>query len=221
MQILRRWCLLLLILPLAACFDPGAVGEGLGFRSPPEAAPKAGAEAEKQSPLKQAALFDGRIMLQAPEGYCIDAQSLRSGGRGAFALIASCANLSGAPSEAVPPAVITLTALPRRLLAQAPKVEDLAESAAPAKVLMSDQQPGFSLVQLSEGGDAALPGGDPRYWRAGMLVNGHIVGLALYGPEGSEITGESGKKLLVGVASSLVAENADDKRASIAQNSSN
>src|SRR6056297_1527391 len=51
--------------------------------------------------------------------------------------------------------------------------------------------------------DPALPGGDPRYWRGGMLINGHLVGLAAYGRQGSRVAGADGRRLIRQLAETL------------------
>jgi hypothetical protein len=45
------------------------------------------------APTTNALLAGGEIQLAGPPGYCIDAESLRTGRTGGFALLASCAAL--------------------------------------------------------------------------------------------------------------------------------
>ena len=52
------------------------------------------------------------------------------------------------------------------------------------------------IARLSDGGEAVLDGGDPRYWRGAFVQNGHLVGLALYAPDGSALTGRQGADML-------------------------
>lgn len=176
---LRR---LLMVLPLAACLGSGDTD-----------AP----------PLREVALWQGRVVVTAPEGYCIDRQSLQRGPQAGFVLIAGCAGLTGQPGATVAPAVLTVSVLPRGDLSNAPDAQDLAELVQDADILQSGVAEGLSYVQLSSGGAALIPLGDPRHWRAGMAVAGHPVGLAVYGPEGSAIAGQQGLDLLRTLAAAI------------------
>ena len=189
---------LALILPLAGCLGEGTGEGGLSFRSPPGAA-----NPDEVPVLHKIELFRGNVVVAGPRGYCIDSQSLRRGGDGGFVLIASCESLTGKAGQAVAPAVMTVSVLPRRLNAEQPTAADIAAQAAPAEVLAADDGDGISMVRLASGGDALMPGGDPKYWRGGMLINGHVVGLAVYGPKGSAIAGKSGRSTLLALAEIL------------------
>jgi len=188
---------LALVLPLAACMGEDTHGE-LGFLSQPKVANPG------QPPFKKVSLFGGNVVVEGPAGYCIDRQSLRRGGAGGFVLIASCESLTAKSGTVVDPAVITVSVLPRRIGAAQPSAAGLAALAAPAKVLAQEDGDGISLVQLSQGGNTVLADGDPRYWRGGMLINGHVVGLAVYGPEGSRIAGRDGRRLMISMAETLL-----------------
>ena len=196
-QALCRIAILALTLPLAGCLAEGSDG-GMGFLSPSGVA-----KPSERPVLKQVSLFRGDVIVQGPAGYCIDRQSLRRGGEASFVLIASCETLSGKADIAVDPAVLTVTVLPQSATAQQPSSGDLAALAAPAKILHSRDRDGVSMIQLSQGGNTSLPGGDPRYWRGGMVINGHVVGLAVYGPKGSSVAGKQGQRLIMALAKTL------------------
>ena len=49
---------------------------------------------------------------------------------------------------------------------------------------------------LAGGGGEVLDDGDPRYWRGAFVENGHLIGLALYAPEGSRLVGGDGAEML-------------------------
>lgn len=189
---------LALILPLAACVGEGTGEEGMGSHSPPDAATPVA-----DFSLPEASLFRGEVVVAGPAGYCVDRQSLKRGGGTAFALIASCEILSGKAGTRVPPAVMTVSVSPRRIGAKQPSADDLAASMAPAKALKLDDGDGISIVQMASGGDTMLPDGDPRHWRAGMLINGHVVSLAVYGAKGSAAGNKQGRTLLMALAETL------------------
>lgn len=181
-----------------------AGGDGVfGFLS------ASGGEDERAEVRRRAVLFDGAIVVVPPQGYCIDARSLRDLDRGRFVLLASCESLSGHRGQPVQPAVMTLTALPRADGAERPSAGQIAASMAPAEALETIDADGLSLVRLSAGGDRMLPGGAPVYWRGGMQINGHVLGLAAYGPQGSDIGGAPGRELLIDLAENLRAHSPD------------
>ena len=125
-------------------------------------------------------------------------------GRG-FAVIASCEVLSGGAIGApVDPVILTVTVTPAAqggtLL---PDALALAAAQAPARVLERVEARGLTLVHLGSGGDAISRGGDPRHWRGALLVNGHLVMLALYTGRDSPLAGSSGQVLMRQVAARI------------------
>lgn len=187
---------LALALPLAACLGEETGAGTVGFLSPPETR-----KALSRKVLTKAPLYSGRVVVAGPDGYCIDGSSIVRGAGGSVVLIASCDVLSGKPSTTVDPALITVSIAPRRVGAEQPSALDLAQSMAPAKVLASEDGDGISLIRLASGGNTVLQNGDPRYWRAGMIINGHVISIAAYTPEGS---GTSGKALIMAMAENLL-----------------
>ena len=179
-------------LSLAGCLGKGAGGER-GFFS----------QADGGAPLRQVALYDGAVVVAGPAGYCLDKQGIKRGPRGEIVVIASCESLSGKAGRAVDPAIMTVSVLPRRLSSSRPTAKDIAATMAPASILARHEGAEISLVQLSDGGDQLLAGGDPRHWRGGLRINGHVVGLAVYGPEGSAAAGADGRQMILSLADRL------------------
>ena len=190
-----RSAVLALMLPLMGCVGEGTSEEGIGFAKPPT-----DAKPVSNRVLTEAPLYNGRVVVEGPKGYCIDGSSVRRGLEGSVVLIASCETLSGKPGSSVAPAVMTVSVSPLRLGAEQPSAADLAASMAPSRALKSIDGDGISLVRFESGGDSLLTEGNPRYWRAAMLINGHIVSLAVYTPEGS---GTSGQALILELAETL------------------
>ena len=143
------------------------------------------------------------MILTAPRGYCLDPRSLRrSGGR--VALLASCESLTGTPGISVLPALMTVSVVPEGD-AGAPSPEGLARAVAPARTASGGMRDGLAHVQVLSGGEAVLPGGDPRHWRGARAVAGHLAGLALYAPKGSPLAGPEGRGLLRALSDGLQA----------------
>ena len=200
-------------MPLAGCLGEtpgsGKPVKGFGFLTPakPEDAPtqaKATSASSTHNALRRAALASGRVVVAGPKGYCVDGSTLKSRSTGGFALLASCEILTnGKTGHSVDPAVMTVQVQPRGLRREAPDAETMASVLAPAQVLKHENGDGLALVHVASGGDRGLATGDPKYWRGTMMVNGHLVGLAIYAPKGSSMAGRQGRKLILALAESL------------------
>ncbi len=151
-------------------------------------------------PLKAVSLFQGDVVVAGPEGYCVDRDSVKQRAKGSFVLLASCESLSGKRGRNVPPAVMTVSVLPQSTTAVRPMPAELAGNMTPVKSVTRDD---LSLVYLPAGGNVSVPGGDPKYWRGGMVLNGYTIGLAVYGLAGSSASGAVGKQLITGLAARL------------------
>ncbi|QYX56616.1 hypothetical protein K1T73_16495 [Roseovarius sp. SCSIO 43702] len=155
-------------------------------------------------PLREASLFGGEVVVSGPPGYCIERGSLAKRRGGHVLLIASCESLSGAPDMAVDPAVMTVSVLPRDGAAVQPSADELAATLRPARVFERIDGDGVAIVHLATGGEVGIPGGDAAHWRAAMLINGHLTGLALYAPKGSRVArGAAGQALMIELAERL------------------
>ena len=176
--------LLLVCLPLAACLEmAGEAGSG--------------------DALRAVAFYDGDVTVTAPRGYCIDRSSIKRSPGGRFALLASCESLTERAGIAVAPAVMTVAVLARAGGAEQPSAAAMVEALGRDAVRAAEDGDGLALVQVLQGGDEVLPGGDPAHWRASMVINGHLVGLAAYGPEGGTVAGAEGRSLLRDLAEAM------------------
>jgi hypothetical protein len=178
-------------LPLSACLDGADAPAG-------------------QDALRTITFYDGAVTIDSPRGYCIDRTSVRHDADGRFALLASCESLTGEPGVAVAPAVMTVAVLPRTDETAPPDAAAMAQAVGPGTVQRAEEDDGITLVRVAQGGEAVLPEGDPAHWRASLMLNGHVVGLAAYGPKGGEIAGSQGRELLRALGATLRA--AEDGR---------
>ncbi|MCE0506950.1 MULTISPECIES: dihydroxy-acid dehydratase [unclassified Roseivivax] len=146
--------------------------------------------------IEAAPLADGEIIVAGPPGYCIDPETVESGRRGGFAMLASCNILSGGKTgPEVTPAIITVSVGPEEETPVQPSVETLAELSG-ASVLEARSDEATTFVYLEEGGQELLPGGSPGYWRGAFLQGARLVGLAVYAPADSGLTRDAGAELL-------------------------
>jgi hypothetical protein len=154
--------------------------------------------------LKAVPMAGGKVVIAGPRGYCVDRASLRPGFAGGFALIASCNSLNRNYASAdAEPVVMTVQVQPSFSKQEAPTANDLSAAVAPVRTLAKLDGDGVSLVQLASGGDRGIPAGDPRHWRGAMMINGYLVGIALYAPKGNALAGRRGKKMMIALAESL------------------
>lgn len=181
-----RFVFMLALLPLAAC-----MGRGLPPQSSAEMA------------LRELPLYGGDIVVRGPDGYCVDPASHRQNSGSTLVFIGSCEALTGKAGTRVEAALMTVTVTPRRPRTSQPTASGIAAALSPKAVLEQIDEDGIAMVHFNAGGDAALPGGDPRYWRAGMALGGHLLSLAVYGPDGSRIAGPGGQSLLRALASEI------------------
>lgn len=178
---------------LSACMGETGAG-GFGLLSP---------KAEDEEALQELALYRGGVVVRAPDGYCVDAAHVARGPSATVVPLATCSSLTGEGYAPVEPALMTVSVLPRRFGAEQPTAAELAESLAPAEVSAAEDGDGIALVRVSNGGQTRLPEGDPRYWRGAMEINGHIVGLALYGRTDGGLSGAKGRRLMLDLAEAL------------------
>lgn len=142
--------------------------------------------------LDQAALAGGEVIVAAPQGYCIQKDSLKPRSSGGFALVASCEQLTGFVSGyQVEPVVMTVSAVPRASEAPEPDAAEIASALGDRKVLRRLHGDGLTVVQV-QSVEALSAEADPTHWRGMMVINGYMVGLALYGPRDSAASREKG-----------------------------
>ena len=182
----RSAALLLAALPLAACDEatglPFAEFAALGDSGRPR--------------LAQVSLAGGDVVVVAPDGYCIDRQTLRRIGPNGFAMIARCDTVGVRGGFAgYDLAVITVTTAAQQPGTGAPTVDAVVRSGGGARVLDRRSREGLALVRFGTGGHA-LEGVSDIHWRGAFTLNGHLVGIGLYAPEGSPALGAGGAGLL-------------------------
>lgn len=183
---LRLTALVIFVGFTAGCAETvGQNGSGLGFSSHADVPQE-----------KQASFARGNILLVPPKGFCIDSGGIRRARDSGFAMMARCDALGiqgffGNRS----PSVITATIGPRPDGAPVPGTSDLARLSTNADVLAVRDDLMLPLVQIS-GGKGLLPGAAKVHWRGALVLNDHLLSVALYAPEGSAGTSDQGAMLL-------------------------
>lgn len=209
---MKHWIGIFLLMAVAACGagpDDAAPQERAGDTDGGSFFKSLLPSRAEDPPLLAAELAGGDIRVRAPEGYCLDAASLRKRGK-PFAMVASCRRLTDDKAGAhVEPALMTLTVGPPGS-GQAPVTSgDLAGALAGVEVLRAETVEGLQLVQLAKGGDTFVPDGDPVHWRGALSLGDRIISLALYAPKGGDASGRLGAHLLSEFARALREANKD------------
>lgn len=196
----RRWAgAAALVLVLSGCLGEGT-GGGEGFsllsQSP---------GSTRDQALDSAEIVPGAVVAKGPEGFCLDKRRLKASRAGGFALLAPCAALDApAAGAAAPNALMTIQAQPRLLDGGPGDADGLAAAFAEYQPIYRETGDGLTLVQLAQGGDAVIPNGDSKHWRAALSFNGYQVGLTLYSEKGGVAATEEGKALILGFAEGVL-----------------
>jgi hypothetical protein len=159
-----------------------------------------GAAPSPSNALAIVAMADGTVALTPPPNYCIDKSSLKQ----RFALMARCDTLGAKVNPNAPLALITATLMPFDSGAEAPKAADLATALEPDPILQTRDTGGLALVQTQSA--TGLNGFSERHWRGVFVVNGILVGLALYTPQNGPANGDSGASILTALAKRTIAQ---------------
>lgn len=145
--------------------------------------------------ITRASLAAGNVQLVAPFGYCIDERSVRVRATESFAMLARCDTLGARGFfSAQDLAVITVTAVNADTASQ-PTAKELAASTSPATVLELKTRGGLPFARLT-GNTHEVDGASPEHWRSAFVVNGQLVGLALYANDESLALTDEGALVL-------------------------
>ena len=148
------------------------------------------------SRLTEVRMQGAEVVLAAPRGYCFDPKMLRRDAADGFALLPRC-DLLGGPgffgSRNAGVITATIGELPAK--GRAPSVSDLADSTPGAHIVARRENGPLPLVKLDMPGHSAA-GASPEHWRGAMVLEGHVIVLALYAPAKSPLLTERGAALL-------------------------
>lgn len=141
--------------------------------------------------ITQVDLASGAVSLQAPRGYCVDPSSVTR----RFALLARCDRLGEAEATFLAPLGLITVSLTRGATADAlPDAQTLKEAFDLTSV--SDPSAEEDFVILRAEGTPAAEGLSTTHWRAAAQIEGHILGIALYGAPGGAATTSEGRTIL-------------------------
>ncbi|RME18721.1 MAG: hypothetical protein D6801_00670 [Alphaproteobacteria bacterium] len=186
--------------------------------------PGAGAAARLPKAEPTLTVWGGAFVIAGPHGFCIDPGAARQDEKSAFAVLGSCATISGNPRDAKPrkPAVLTALVAPAaaplddaaldRLSAffRSPDGEAaLARSdhARHAEVIGERRVDGALVLHARDGDSSGNVSGD--YWRAVLDVSGNLVTLTVSGYSTDPLDETSGARLTERFIAAVRAANRD------------
>ena len=118
--------------------------------------------------------------------------------------MARCDTLGARTVPDAPLVLITATLVPLEEDINVPEAADLAKALAPNKILQQSDHDGLALVQTESA--TGLNGISERHWRGVFVVNGILVGLALYAPRDGSVSGDTGAAILTDLAKRTTAK---------------
>lgn len=154
--------------------------------------------------LREAEMAGGTIVIKPPRGYCVDPRSFRDRASGGFAIVGSCASLTGeATGVFVEPAIITISTTPAVEGEVSTDSRAFQTALGRGQILRAiNREDGLSLLHVN-GGARIPPSADPRHWRGLMALNGQVIGLALYAATDSSMTGDAGMRMMIALADAI------------------
>lgn len=172
------------------------------------------------------AVSDGAFTVAGPQGYCIDRTATRDGPEGAFALLGTCAAISGSRAAAQPSQAPLLTV---SVLRGAPQETAFADSFPALAAFFRSDTGRAALSRSGKAGDVSVedvatagdvlylrvrdtsaPQGqpvEPEYWRAVLAVGGRIVTVSALGLRDRPVPSEEKRRTLVALIDRLRAAN--------------
>lgn len=152
---------------------------------------------QSQKPAVEQVLLDGGgISLQAPDGYCIDPDTL--GAR--FALLARCDTLGMVQkTAAMPLGVITVSLAPAQSPAPRTDMQEVAASfhpAADAVQVMGKKTVGRTVFLKLRGSQEIAEGLSNTHWRGATRMGSYTIGVAFYGGAETRLSRDEGADIL-------------------------
>jgi hypothetical protein len=171
------------------------------------------------------------VTVAAPSGFCIDTQSTRVSGGGAFVLVTDC-QLLGFPTTRPEPVGAVLTAslsqgtagpgaAPGDLsalgaffaTAEGRAVLGRSGDATRTRIISSRERNGVLYLLVEDQGPQPVPGIAPQFWRAFLTVRGRMAALSVLEFAGSGVASDQKLGYLQSFADAIQAANPEQAAA--------
>lgn len=166
----------------------------------------------------QVRVMSKSFTISGPRGFCIDPGATRETAEGAFAVLGSCAVISGNPRDAKPkvPAMLTASVIPASAPLDAAALDRMtaffsteagratlarADGAGSVSVLELDREDGLLLVHAEDGDSSGDVAGE--YWRGVFEASGQLVTVTVSGFRETPLDEKAGAKLARAFVSSI------------------
>ena len=152
------------------------------------------------------------VIIAGPAGFCIDPGATRSSDGVQFALLGSCASLANSAEHGRPrqPAMLTASVAPPGGLSVTQNSDALVRllSGAQGQALLSNESgvgvtvadvgvtDNVIVVHARDPGLTGSRGLPPDYWRGFFDLNGRVVTLSVFSPQGRSLSDRAGATLL-------------------------
>ena len=200
---MRRLLFLLLLVPLAGCFETAPLTEAATRVLQPASGPA------------QVRVLDGAVTVEGPAGYCVDVEATRESDIEAFVLLVRCRNtlrpapvlsatITGLATDGNPDTFRRLTGF----LQSAPGRAQLSRTGDPrdVDVVEATYAEGAIWLLIHDSGNPRAF--DETYWRAILPVAGRIVTLSVLAAAEHPFERDSGLGILRGFVMRIRAANA-------------
>ncbi len=166
----------------------------------------------------QVQVMSKAFTIAGPRGYCVDPGATRDSAEGAFAILGSCAVISGNPRDATPatPAILTASVTPATGPLDDAALDRLtaffstgagraalarADDAGDVTLIDLDRDDGLVLVHAQDGDDSGDVAGD--YWRAVFATAGQLVTVTVSGFREAPLDDKTGAALARGFVKAI------------------
>ncbi len=165
------------------------------------------------------------IAVAAPAGFCVDRASTNTGTSGAFVLVSDCALLGGpvAEGDGGPVGAVLTASISSadgtdgaQSLAGIEGMSATREGRAilgrsgrgdQVRILATRSRNDVLYLLIEDRGPPPVAGVEPQFWRAFLLVEGHMTVLSVLGFEGAGVGPTEGLALIQGFADRVQAAN--------------
>ncbi len=163
-----------------------------------------------------------KILVQGPDGFCVDPGSRLENRQGSFVVLGSCAALSGNDQDVSParPAVLTVsvTPMPAGVVTTTAGLQDFLATdegraqlvgTRTAEILGIRSSRGVQVIRARDTSATRPAALADEYWRGFIVLRGYLVSLTVSATASSAISDDYGRQMLLAFVDSMQNANPD------------